>query len=215
MIILDNAFSATDIEQFRNYWNQNWEKHSYVNWMLDDEVLDRRLIFPPGSEEYQRAISVVNQFCKDPVHVYVAYQRQKFPHQIHIDEYYWDSGLNIYTFVFSMDTIPEFKTILWKETARNNDELKIHIEKWGQERSPRLSNISETEDLEHTYDHNQQDYFADYLDLDGIFTYKAGAGVFFKAQQYHCTSNWLKYPQFSHREMLQIHIATTDPIPTS
>ena len=68
------------------------------------------------------------------------------------------------------------------------------------------------EDLEHTYDDNQHDYFADYLHLDGIYTYKSGSGVLFNARQYHCTSNWLKYPDFLQRELLQVHIMCEEPI---
>lgn len=212
MKILNDIFSKEEVEMFRSYWNNNWEKHSYVNWEINGDVLDRRLLLTHSSREFNCMLEVVHQYFKDPVEVWSAYQRQKFAHQIHIDDYKKESSLPVYTIVFSMDTIPEFRTIVWKESAPNNAELQKHIAAWGSKRSAKISNISTTEDLEHTYDENQCDYFADYLNLDGIYSYQAGSGVLFNARQYHCTSNWKKYPQFTHRELLQVHVLAREPI---
>ena len=154
----------------------------------------------------------MHRYFRNPINIWTAYQRQSFAHQIHIDDYGMEKNYPCYTMVFSMDTVPEFKTIVWKETAVNNQALQEHIQKWGEHRTKKLSNISELEDLEHTYDKNQNDYFADYLQLDGIYTYKSGNGVLFNARQYHCTSNWLKYPEFEYRELLQVHIMCEEPV---
>jgi hypothetical protein len=105
-----------------------------------------------------------------------------------------------------LDTVPEFKTIVWKETAASNAKLHEYIANWGQHRTEKISDISQTEDLEHTYDENQNDYMCDYLTLDGIYTYKEGSGCLFDARQFHCTSNWPKYKKFKNRELLQIHV---------
>jgi hypothetical protein len=97
---------------------------------------------------------------------------------------------------------------VWKEKCWDNDALHAYVTEWGKLRrlKKKLSNISETEDLEHTYDENQESYMADYLTLDGTYSYKAGNGVLFDATQLHCTSNWKKYEEFPHRELLQIHV---------
>jgi hypothetical protein len=107
-----------------------------------------------------------------------------------------------------LDTIPEFRTIVWKEQARNNEMLHEYIANWGINRHTmsKISNISETEDLEHTLDVNQDAYMCDYLELDGIYSYKKNCGVLFNAKQFHCTSNWVKYNRWSYRELLQIHV---------
>ena len=78
-----------------------------------------------------------------------------------------------------------------------------------------FSNISEIEDLEHTYDANQEAYMADYLTLDKIYTYQTGTACLFDATQLHCTSNWIKYNKFPHRELLQIHVTTSEPVDLS
>ena len=108
----------------------------------------------------------------------------------------------------ALDTVPEFRTIVWKEKCCDNEELHRYVAKWGEERDhwPRVSNISAVEDLEHTFDKNQGDYLADYLELDGVFSYEQGSTALFETVQLHCTSNWCKYPQHNLRELLQIHV---------
>lgn len=213
MKIIENAFNQEQLQIFKNYWANNQTK-TYVNWELDGEVLDRRLILNESGPEFSLVKEVVLKDFTNPIQIWSAYQRQNFCHHIHIDDYGDDTPFFRYTYVFSLDTVPEFNTIVWKEAAHNNDALKEHVGEWGKQRLllSKKSNISETQDLEHTYDENQEDYFCDYLTLDGIYNYKAGCGVLFGATQYHCTSNWRKYPQFNYRELLQVHVLSRDPI---
>jgi hypothetical protein len=212
MQILNDIFNQDEVNTFRNYWNNNWLEKSYVNWEVNGKVIDRRLRLEKKSKEYEIVEKVVHCYFKNPIDIWTAYQRQNFAHQIHIDDYNIDTDYPCYTMVFSLNTVPEFKTIVWKETAANNQSLHEHIQRWSKNKPEKISNISELEDLEHTYDENNHDYFADYLNLDGIYTYKSGSGVLFNARQYHCTSNWLKYPDFPHRELLQVHIMCEEPI---
>jgi len=111
--------------------------------------------------------------------------------------------------VLSLITEPKFKTIIWKETAANNQVMQQQVHEWHGIRHTldKISNISQHEDLEHTVAPDGT-YFCDYLHLDNIFTYKQGHGVLFNARQYHCTSNWLKHPEFNSREFLQIHVVS-------
>jgi hypothetical protein len=212
MQFLNEIFSEEQVNTFRSYWNNRWQQDSYINWEVDGKVIDRRLSLPKTSKEFAMVAEVVHRYFSNPVDIWSAYQQQNFAHQIHIDDYGIERGYPCYTMIFSMDTVPQFKTIVWKEVAANNQVLHEHVQTWGDHRTQKLSNISELEDLEHTYDENQQDYFADYLHLDGIYTYKSGNGVLFNARQYHCTSNWLKYPEFSYRELLQVHVICKEPI---
>jgi hypothetical protein len=109
-----------------------------------------------------------------------------------------------------MDTVPEFKAIIWKEKCWDNQQLHKFVEQWGKLKpiKKKTSNISELEDLEHTLDENQQSYMADYLTLDSIYTYQAGTACLFDATQLHCTSNWKKYNKFPYSELLQIHVTS-------
>ncbi len=77
---------------------------------------------------------------------------------------------------------------------------------------PVVTQRGETEDLEHTISPVQNIYIADYLTLDGVFTYKAGSCCLFDASQLHCTNNWRKYVQFSDRQLLQIHVLSKEKI---
>ena len=43
MQILNEIFNQDEVNTFRNYWNNNWNEKSYVNWEIDGKVLDRRL----------------------------------------------------------------------------------------------------------------------------------------------------------------------------
>lgn len=208
MLILDNIISESEIELFKQYFQTNFDK-KYVNWKVGDKIIDYRLLIDNGGLEFDIVRRIVTNNFTDVVDVWSAYQRQTNPHGIHIDDYGSDKTLYRYTYVLPMSTEPRFKTIVWKEKCWDNDALHAYVTNWGKIRrlKKKVSNISEIEDLEHTYDENQASYLSDYLTLDGIFPYKKGTGVLFDATQLHCTSNWKKYNEFSYRELLQIHVS--------
>jgi hypothetical protein len=213
MIICQNELSNLDIEKFKLYWNQNQDS-VYTNWVQDNEILDRRLIIDDKSPEIEIVYKICSKYFSKIEKVWCAYQRQNFAHQIHIDDYGTDSEGFVYTFVFSLDTQPKFKTIVWKEKCFSNQKLHELVQLWGQDRTnlPKKTNISEIEDLEHTFDQNQNDYMCDYLELDGVYAYQAGSGVLFSAKQLHCTNNWTKYKDIHYRDLLQIHVISEEKI---
>jgi hypothetical protein len=217
MLLLDNVISAEEITQFKQYFINNFDK-KYVNWAHnDDEIIDHRLTIDKNSKLFEIIGNIVSiNFDTDNVLDYwSAYQRQSSPHNIHIDDYMSDqeSG-HRYTYILGMDTVPEFKAIVWKEKCHDNAQLHEFVANWGKLRQfkKKTSLISQAQDLEHTFDSNQQDYMADYLELDGIYQYQAGTACLFDATQLHCTSNWVKYQKFPYRELLQIHVLTAEPI---
>lgn len=215
MLILDNIISEEEIALFKQYFQTNFDK-KYINWQVGDEIIDHRLLIDKDSPEFKIVRRIVDNNFSDTVDVWSAYQRQTNPHSIHIDDYGRDHpGLFRYTYILAMDTEPKFKAIIWKEKAWDNDALHTFVTQWGKTRKLRkkVSNISETEDLEHTYDENQESYMADYLTLDGIYSYKKGTGVVFDASKLHCTSNWKKYKEFPYRELLQIHVLCKEEQP--
>ena len=207
MKMIESILTDDQIKTIKNYWENNSDKR-YVNWAEGDKLIDIRCEIEPTAPEFQIIKSIVDKDFSDPIRMWSAYQRQSLPHNIHIDDYGIEQEYAAYTYIISLDTVPEFKAIVWKETSANNKEFRKYIADWGQNRKEKVSNISEIEDLEHTYDENQNDYMCDYLTLDGIYTYKAGNGCLFNARQMHCTSNWTKHKQFTHRELLQIHVIT-------
>ena len=214
MLILDQIITDQEISAFKQYFKTNFDK-KYVNWQIDDQIVDHRLDIHRNSPEFKVIQRIASTNFKNPDKVWAAYQRQTTPHQIHIDDYGSENnGMFRYTYIIAMDSVPEFKAIVWKENCWDNNALHTFVEQWGKMRKfkKKISNISETEDLEHTLDENQQSYMADYLTLDGIYTYQTGTACLFDATQLHCTSNWKKYNKFPYRELLQIHVLSSTKI---
>jgi hypothetical protein len=211
MKIIDSIITDDQIKTIKNYW-ENTSDNRYVNWADGNKLIDIRCDIKQTTPEFQIIKSIVAKDFPNPIRMWSAYQRQSRPHNIHIDDYGIEQEYAAYTYIIALDTVPEFKAIVWKEKSASNKEFHKYIADWGQNRKEKISNISEVEDLEHTRDENQNDYMCDYLTLDGIYTYKAGNGCLFNARQMHCTNNWLKYKQFQYRELLQIHVITKDPL---
>jgi hypothetical protein len=208
MLLLDQIISDQEISTFKKYFQNNFDK-KFVNWAIGEQTIDYRLTIKEYDAEFDIITRIVKNNFSNPIKYWAAYQQQSIPHGIHIDDFKSDSN-NVfrYTYILAMDSVPEFKAIIWKETCWDNQELHAFIGQWGKLRKTKkkISNISETEDLEHTIDVNQQSYLADYLTLDGIYTYRTGTACLFDATQLHCTSNWKKYNKFPYRELLQIHV---------
>jgi len=209
MLVINDIISQSEVQEFKKYFLDHRE-NEYINWkQKSGDALDVRLNIKNNNPEFKIIENVVKRFAPDVTDIWSAYQRQNFPHNIHIDEYHTPNP-NAYTIVIAMDTIPEFKTIVWQEKLEDNKALVKYVFKWGNNniKLEKKNNISETEDLEHTPKNKDNNMFCDYLTLDGIFSYVSGSGVLFNARKFHCTSNWVKYPQFKYRDLLQIHFLT-------
>lgn len=208
MKIIQNIITLEEVQKFKDYFDNNCNDE-YVNWLTDsDKPLDIRLPIKKDTQEWEIITNAVTNICPDAKDIWSALQRQNFPHSIHIDDYEVPNP-NTYTIVIALDTIPEFKTVVWQEKFESNAAFKKHCFKIENKikSMSKLSTISEVEDLEHTP--TIQNYkLCDYLTLDGIFSYECGSGVLFSARKLHCTSNWLKYTQYKHRNLLQIHFTT-------
>jgi len=217
MKYLENALTLDECQMFQEFWKKNHASRSYVNWEVNGAVLDRRLRVLPNEPEWAAIQRVVDQNFNSTAEIWAAYQSQSFAHSIHIDDYAKEQPLPTYTFVLSVITEPKFRTIIWKETAAHNQAMQQQIIQWHDDKDSlvKVTNISQTEDIEQTPIAPDGTYFADYLHLDGIFTYRAGDGVLFNARQIHCTSNWTKYPEFESREFLQIHVVSEEKLELS
>jgi hypothetical protein len=214
MKLLQNLLTPEEIDLFKEYWNSD-SNRGYVNWHSEghlyserSEYIDKRLEIKDHPVLSPILRRIVDQQVKKDIRYWANYQRQSLPHMIHIDDYGKGANWETYTIIIAVDTNPKFKTYVWKEEAQDNDKLHEFCEQWGRlsRITPRVSNISEIEDLEHTRDLNNGKYMADWLHLDGIFEYKSGSGVLFKTTQFHTTSNWCKYPEIAYRDLIQLHI---------
>ena len=205
MKIIDNLVNTDEIATLKEFWNTKADR-VYVNWEAGEDVIDHRLQILQGDPEWDIIKRIVLADCPTATDIWSALQRQNRAHNIHIDDYSKQTPYPTWTYVIALDTIPEFKTYVWKEKSGSNDEMiEEYFKNWDFDTAIKISNLSETEDLEHTVDTHCGKYLADYLNLDGIYTYETGRGCLFETIQLHCTSNWNKYPQYKMRELLQIH----------
>ena len=159
MLVLQDVISLDEIQAFRRYFDTH-DQRKYTNWVQDGVLIDHRVRINEQHPEFDIIRRIVAQNFSSPTEIWSAYQRQSRPHHIHIDDYGSERvGTYRYTYILAMDTVPEFKAIVWKQTCWNNDELHKFATEWGRMRrfKRKVSNISETEDLEHTFDTNQQD----------------------------------------------------------
>jgi len=209
MIIVQDAITPAEAETVR-HWAASHPKRQFLNWVENDRVIDNRWELNLAHPELSFVTGLVQRYFTDWDKIWSAYQIQTNPHNIHIDEYGKDvwPEKRCWTFVIAFDTIPEFRTIIWQEQFRDGADLAHWIEHtWAPGRSQMTrGDISTHQDLEHTYDHNNQDYLCDYLTLEGVFQYEKGTAVLFDGNKLHCTNNWRKYPQFDRRELLQVHV---------
>lgn len=218
MQILQDLLSLDEIELLRAHWATNIG-NSYINWQMEDgRIIDHRLqiVGRYNLTEFNPLIDRIIDTVFDPDQIigkWAALQRQTNPHHQHIDDFGKDEceqdlSVRMYTFIVALDTVPEFKTIVWKEGAPSNE---IMNGLWPVLCATRKSRLSEQEDLDHIVripHEGEEVCLTDFLTPDGVWSYQAGCGCLFNGKQLHTTSYWLKYPKHTHRDLLQIHVLT-------
>jgi len=212
MHVIENILTHDEIDSLREIWRRV-EGRKYVNFQHDDgRIVDHR--YPLSGDPAGQALveKIVYRNFPNATEIWSALQRQSNPHNVHIDDYMqkklapnqvWDT----WTYIIPLETIPEFKVIIWQERAVSN---AVMAERFSTETWTKQSCLSETEDIDHLGnfgEHNKGDCFT----LDGIFSYRKGAGCLFGAKQFHTTNNWRRYSQHTHRELLQIHLFSDSP----
>lgn len=210
--IVKDGVTEEVLNDLTRYFVDHTQDH-YVNWVTPDGVLiDHRCQIDPKSRTYANMKNIVQRHFKGEFKFWTAYQKQTNPHRLHIDDYGKDRKNPTYTIVMPMFTDPRVKTYVFQDIFADNVAWQQHTATWCKMVRMKMkmnqpkSNISETEDLEHTVDPNVNAYIADYLELDGIFHYERGSYVLFDSNQVHASSNWRKYPEYQSKEILQIHI---------
>lgn len=206
MHVIENILSHDEIDSLREIWRRV-EDREYINFQHEDgRVVDHRYPLESDQEGWKLVQKVVRKNFPQASGIWAALQRQSNPHTVHIDNYMKetlkpDEVWNTWTYIIPLETIPEFRVIIWQERAVTNAAMQ---QRFG-EFTEKKSNLSETEDIDHLPffgENNAGDCFT----LDGIFSYRKGAGCLFGAKQFHTTNNWRRYPQHTFRELLQIHL---------
>jgi len=216
MKLFNKILSQAEINELRNWFNQSLNK-KYDLFKSQSELLNSRIDLSNKDE----CFAIVDRLVKNNFPIpyeepYGGYQLQYKPLNLHMDEPNGNEHLYRYTMVIALDDLPQSKTIVFKEKFEktslyfnwlaSNDLYKLIKTK------QRKNNISELENISHTYDERIRDYVANYLTLDGIFEYSAGSAVIFNSNQIHCTNNWVELIGRDVKEVLQIHTCYETPL---
>jgi hypothetical protein len=213
MHVIENILTHAEIDSLREIWRRV-ENRKYVNFQHEDgRIVDHRYPLDQDPDGWALVEKIVYRNFPDATGIWSALQRQSNPHSIHIDNYLHetlqsDEVCNTWTYIIPLETIPEFRVIIWQERAVSNAAMQARFPEF----TERKSHLSESEWIDHLPrfgDLNAGDCFT----LDGIFSYRKGAGCLFGAKQFHTTNNWRRYPQHTFRELLQIHLfSESEPV---
>jgi len=215
MQIFENLLSDDDIVVLKDYWEKN-NHLTYKNafptpyhpYKDRSDFIDRRLLIVVGTPPWRILKKIVDKIDPSNQPIWCNYQRQSICHQMHVDEYGKDRGPDqkTYTLILALEDQPKFKTIVFKETANDNQEM-VNLVTNLPYTTPRKNNSSVDHDLDHmdAWENGINYNCSDWLELDGVFSYRKGWGVLFDTNQLHTTSNWCKYPEFKYRDLVQIH----------
>lgn len=219
MQLLENIIDQQDIATFRDYWDKN-NQHTYINAWTNpghphadrSEFIDRRLLIIKGTKSYDIIRRIVDQIWPGENQPFWAnFQRQSICHMMHVDEYGKDRTNPTWTIILALDTEPLWKAVIFKEMFNCGDELVDYLRNRLDFSQPPRGDYSEAYDLQHmdNWQNGRNFNFCNWFELDGVFEYRAGDGVLFDTNQAHTTNNWVRYPQFQYRELVQIHIGKT------
>jgi len=220
MKLLENIISADDIAVFKQYWEDYNHLHYINSYPTDNNphkqispFTDQRLLIVENTPAWDICRRVVDSVAEEGPGqpIWCNYQRQAIPHKLHVDEYGKNRLNPTWTIIMSMDTVPEFKAVIFKEQFNESDDLDAAMREHDYT-LPEKNNTSVTDDMDHMdLVFNGKNYnFCNWLTLDGVFSYRAGNGALFDTNQAHSTSNWRKYPEFTYRDLVQIHYGVTN-----
>jgi hypothetical protein len=191
--ISDQLLSQLQVDQLKEFWNQNQDRVETKFYGPEISKPDLRLIIRQHDSVYKLIKHVVDSMLPGQPKFYSAYERQHNPTPLHLDP------ASVYTFIISLDEQPKFKTLVWKELFESKEHWENFVCSW-QKSGPEPSiKISDLYPISHTYDKNKELYLADYLTLDGVFEYRLGSVACFFGHQVHCSGNWqdlVKYKDF-------------------
>lgn len=218
MRIEHDVIDADEIAVLKQYWNDHHDK-SYVNgyskgWhpfadMCD--YVDKRLLILPNTAADAIIKKVVDRFLPGETMTWANYQRQALPHTLHVDEYGRDRTNPTWTIIIAVDTEPRFKTLIFKESFNHCLDLERYINRCRYLKSPFLSDIGHEQDIEHMQRSPDEPNVCNYFTYEGAFEYRAGSMCLFDTNVVHCGSNWVKYDDLAHRDLVQIHIGQPSP----
>ena len=212
MQIFHNALSPTTIDIFRKHYES--KKDDVTVNHINSHDIDVRTMIKPGTEAHIEVKKLCQKHFPDTQddQIYANYQRQSNPTFMHVDEWGINRKQKTWTIIIPMHTDERLSVVLFKEMFNCNEDLKEMVQTFPYDTSVKKSDVSQQVPIDHTpFNYKKEDdYLADYMDLDGIFKYKIGDYVLFDTNQLHCSSNFKVYKEYEHKDLVQIHIGTSE-----
>lgn len=195
-------------------WQQHWEENKNNSHMLGEYIAKRIQI--KNGKALEHVKTIIGYHFNNFQMQFAGHQRQYDAHSLHMDETGTDRKHMTYTLLVPLSHDKRIKTVIFNEPANTNQEIQNRIMEYGKTTSPLpiKSNVGETE-LAHTSRHWQHgQYFADTLELKGMFEYKVGDYVIFDTNLIHSSNNWKKIDRWkdNYKEIIQAHFEDIDTL---
>ena len=208
MIIGKDKITNEMIQDWQQYWKEN-EKSAH---MLGEYVAHRIIIGKSKALEHIKKI--IGYHFNNFEIIFAGHQKQYDAHSLHMDEPGTNRSYMTYTLLVPLENDKRIKTVIYNAPANTNEEIRKMIIQYGEETSPRpvRSNQGEKE-LAHTSKHWQHgQYFADTLELKGVFEYNLGNYVIFDTNLIHSSNNWKSIDEWkdNNKEIIQVHFKDLD-----
>ena len=195
-------------------WQQHWEENKNNSHMLGEYIAKRIQI--KNGKALEHVKTIIGYHFNNFQMQFAGHQRQYDAHSLHMDETGTDRKHMTYTLLVPLSHDKRIKTVIFNEPANTNQEIQNRIMEYGKTTSPLpiKSNVGKTE-LAHTSRHWQHgQYFADTLELKGMFEYKVGDYVIFDTNLIHSSNNWKKIDRWkdNYKEIIQAHFEDIDTL---
>lgn len=196
MQILTDVLDHKNIDWLRNivaeYSNRFQRKKDYGN--------DARIYFGHEYSGYIQFEKLIKSLLPvSPKSIMCAYERQYDPTPLHVDPEPMQN-----TLIIPLHDDPDCKTLGWIPWFETVSQWHQFVQEW-QPHGQYNHGLSKKEMIDHCYDHNKECNMGDYLELDGIFSYRLGSIGVFSARQVHCSSDWKQLPNYQYKDFIVIH----------
>jgi hypothetical protein len=181
------------------------------------DIIDQRHEFradDADNEGHRRMCKILFRYVPSNIdtrrlNVYMAYQRQFLPHQLHVDSAV--PGIDMSYAKSAIIPLTEnpngiFKTLIWNKMFLTLNDVQDYIKAFIADKSqfPIVSNVSESYDVDHCWRGTPS--LMDTMPLDGVYDYQLGSMVLFDRVHLHCSSNWFKYHQVNYKDIILLHV---------
>ncbi len=211
MQIFKDTLSAQTLDIFREH-HARFKDDKEQN-MINAHEIDIRTLMQPGTEAFVEIKKICEKHFPNVQDddIYANYQRQSKPTFLHVDEYGTNRKEKTWTIIIPMHTDDRIGVILFKDFFNTNDEIKQMVMNFDYSKATKKSTVSQDHPVSHlpfNYK-NEDEKFIDYLELDGVFKYRLGDYVLFDTNQAHASIDFSVFPEYKHKDLVQIHIGST------